>query len=164
MYKPKGIKNEHMLNMRRTYGASMSQHHFAYLIKNPILPPSAREALTKEAGYKRVESGKAYSRNTLKTQTYCEKDGNWIHLAEDLEFWKKEVEEKKKFHYSYHTKSPSPKRSHRRNRSTTLGMTGYARTNWYQNPRRQGVQIRRRIRVRTGRRPQRRYLGAAFPL
>jgi len=46
--------------------------------------------------------------------------------------------EKKKFHYSYHTKSPSPKRSHSRNRSCTLGMTGYARTNWYQKPRRQG--------------------------
>ena len=85
-----------------------------------------------------MESGKAYSCNTLKTQTYCENDGNWIHLAEDLEFWKKEEVEKKKFHYSYHTKSPSPKRSHSRNRSCTLGMTGYARTNWNQKPRRQG--------------------------
>jgi len=28
----------------------------------------------------------------------------------------------------------------------------------------QGVEIRRRVRVRTGRRAQRRYLGAAFPL
>jgi len=38
-------------------------------------------------------------------------------LVSDQEFWKKEVVEKKKFHYSYHTKSPSPKRSHSRNRS-----------------------------------------------
>ena len=77
MYKPKGIKNEHMLNMRRTYGASMSQHHFAYLIKNPILPPSVREALTKEAGCKSGESGKAYSRNTLKTQTWTSEEVTW---------------------------------------------------------------------------------------
>ena len=86
-------------------------------VLHPILPPSAREALTKEAGCKSGESGKAYSRNTLKTQTYCENDGNWIHLAEDLEFWKKEEVEKRKFHYSYHAKSPSQKRSHSRNRS-----------------------------------------------
>ena len=43
-------------------------HHFAYLIKNPILHPSVREALTREAGCKSVESGKAYScRRTART-------------------------------------------------------------------------------------------------
>jgi len=39
---------------------------------------------------------KAYSRNTLKSQTYYENDGNWILLAEDRDFWKKEVVEKVK--------------------------------------------------------------------
>jgi len=69
--------------MRRTYGASTSQHHFAYLIKNPNLHPSVREAFTRGVEFRSVESGKAYSRNTLTSQTYYENDGNWIHLAED---------------------------------------------------------------------------------
>jgi len=60
-----------------------------------------REAFTREVKFRGVESGKAYSRNTLKSQTYYENDGNWIHLAEDLDFWKKEVVEKVKFHYNY---------------------------------------------------------------
>jgi len=77
------VKNEHVLNMRRTYGASTSQHHFAYLIKNPNLHPSVREAFTRGVEFRSVESGKAYSRNTLTSQTYYENDGNWIHLAED---------------------------------------------------------------------------------
>jgi len=55
--------------MRRTYGASTSQHNFAYLIKNPNLHPSVREAFTREVEFRSVESGKAYSRNTLKSQT-----------------------------------------------------------------------------------------------
>jgi len=58
VYKSKGVKNEHVLNMRRTYGASMSQHHFVYLIKNPNLHPSAREAFTREVEFRSVESGK----------------------------------------------------------------------------------------------------------
>ena len=57
-----------------------------------------------------MESGKAYSRNTLKSQTYYENDGNWIHLAEDRDFWKKEVVEKVKFHYDYRYPEPIVKR------------------------------------------------------
>ena len=30
--------------MRRTYGAYMIQHHFAYLLKNPNLPPPAESS------------------------------------------------------------------------------------------------------------------------
>jgi len=35
-----------------------------------------REAFTREVEFRSVESGKAYSRNTLKSQTYLENDGN----------------------------------------------------------------------------------------
>jgi len=103
---PKGIKNEHVLNMRHTYGASMNQHHFTYLIKNPNIHPSVREAFTREVKFRSAESGKAYSRNTLKSQTYYENDGNWVHLAENRDFWKKEVVEKVKFHYNYRYPEP----------------------------------------------------------
>jgi len=67
----------------------MSQHHFAYLIKNPNLLPWVREEFTREVELRSVESGKAYSRNTLKSQTYYENDGNWVHLAEDRDFCKR---------------------------------------------------------------------------
>ena len=70
VYKPKSIKNVHVLNMRRTYGASMNQHHFAYLSKYPNLHPSVGGAFTREVEFRSVESGKAYSRNTLKSPTY----------------------------------------------------------------------------------------------
>jgi len=30
VHMPKGIENEHVVNMRRTYGASINQHYFAY--------------------------------------------------------------------------------------------------------------------------------------
>ena len=78
---PKGIKNEHALNMRRTYGASMNQHHFAYLIKNPNLHPSVREAFRREVEFRSVESGKAYSLNTLKPQTHYESGEALQHTA-----------------------------------------------------------------------------------
>jgi len=60
-----------------------------------------REAFTRETEFSSVESDKAYSRNTLKSQTYYENDGNWVHLAENRDFWKKEVVEKVKFPYNY---------------------------------------------------------------
>ena len=54
-----------------------------YSLDNPNLHPSVREAFTTEVEFRSVESGKAYSRNTLTSQTYYENDWNWIHLAED---------------------------------------------------------------------------------
>jgi len=65
-----------------------------------------REAFARENEFRRVESGKAYSRNTLKSQTYYENDGNWVHLEENRDFWKKEVLEKVKFHYNYRYPEP----------------------------------------------------------
>ena len=94
------------LGMRRTYGASMIQYHFAYLIKNPSLHPATREALTREVEHRSIESGKDFPYNKLKTQTYYADEGNWVRLAENRDFWKKEVVEKVKFHYNYRYPEP----------------------------------------------------------
>ena len=94
------------LGMRRTYGASMIQYHFAYLIKNPSLHPATREALTREVEHRSIESGKDFPYSKLKTQTYYADEGNWVRLAENRDFWKKEVVEKVKFHYNYRYPEP----------------------------------------------------------
>ena len=54
---PPDIKHEFKLGMRRTHGASMLQQHFTYLLKNPALHPSVREALTRETEVRSVKSG-----------------------------------------------------------------------------------------------------------
>jgi len=92
-------------------GTRAARHlHFVHLIKKPNLHPSVREAFTREVEFRSVESGKAYSHNKRKSQTYLhENDGNWIHLAEDRDFWKKEIVEiveKVKFHYNYRYPEP----------------------------------------------------------
>jgi len=98
---PPDIKLEFKLGMRRTYGASMLQQHFTYLLKNPALHPSVREALTRETEVRSVKSGETLQHGKLKTLKYFEDRGNWAHLANDRRFWKQEVVKKAKFHYNY---------------------------------------------------------------
>jgi len=103
---PPDIKLEFKLGMRRTYGASMLQQHFTYLLKNPALHPSVREALTRETELRSVKSGETLQHGKLKTLKYFEDRGNWAHLANDRRFWKQEVVKKAKFHYNYHYPEP----------------------------------------------------------
>jgi len=55
--------------MRRTYGASMLQQHFTYLLKNPALHRGAHNLRS-------VKSGETLQHGKLKTLKYFEDRGN----------------------------------------------------------------------------------------
>ena len=91
---------------RRTYGATIAQYHFEYLLKNPTINTDVREALTKEVEHRSIESGKDINPAVTKMQTFYthshdKPKENWVRIAENRDDWKKQVVQQTKFHYNY---------------------------------------------------------------